>query len=85
MVGKRGIDEAGEEWANNHGIPVKPFAADWNKYGNAAGPTRNKAMADHAEALIAIPHPTLESKGTWNMIEQAVNQGLKVHIHRLQA
>ena len=29
----RGADKMGERWAEEHGIPVKRFPADWNKYG----------------------------------------------------
>ena len=77
--GAPGIDTLGERWAKRNLIPVKRFPADWNKFGKAAGPMRNRQMAQYAHYLIAIPNP-LGSKGTDNMIEEARKQGLKVFV-----
>ncbi len=72
----RGVDTEGFNWAKDNNIPVKEFHADWEKYGRAAGPIRNKQMAEYADALIAIMAPN--SKGTKNMIETAIKRGLKL-------
>jgi len=61
----RGVDKAGERWANKMNIPVKHFPADWGKYGKAAGPIRNKEMAEYADALLLIWDGA--SKGARNM------------------
>jgi hypothetical protein len=42
------VDLAGEDWAARHGVPVKLFPADWDKLGRAAGPIRNRQMAEYA-------------------------------------
>jgi len=60
-----GIDTLGEQWANERGIPVKPFPADWTRFGKAAGRIRNGEMAAYAEGLVAIRNG---SPGTANMI-----------------
>lgn len=73
--GARGIDAAGSRWAAANGIPLRVFEADWDGLGKAAGHIRNAAMADHADAAILIPHPTLESRGTLNMLEQMERRG----------
>ena len=44
--GAPGADDFGRRWAQALNIPVKLFAADWNKHGPAAGPIRNQQMAD---------------------------------------
>jgi predicted Rossmann fold nucleotide-binding protein DprA/Smf involved in DNA uptake len=62
----RGIDTLGEEWANQGNIPVARFPADWKKHGKAAGPIRNKQMAEYADAAIVIHNG---SRGSLNMIE----------------
>ena len=50
-----GVDTLGEIWANEHGVPIKPFPANWAKYGRRqAGKIRNQQMADYADALIAV-------------------------------
>ena len=75
-----GADYFGEQYAKENGIPVRPFPADWDKYGDAAGPIRNKEMAPYATHLIAFWNG--KSKGTKNMIEEATKAGLKVKVVR---
>lgn len=72
-----GVDKLGKQWAIDNGIPVTSFPANW-KIGKAAGPIRNKQMADYAEALIAIMSP--DSKGTQDMINKAHANGLRTFI-----
>jgi len=62
-----GVDRAGEVWAKSEKIPVKPFPANWDKYGKAAGPIRNQAMAEYADAVIVIWDGV--SPGSSNMIK----------------
>ena len=73
-----GPDQLGEAWAVARGIPVKQFPADWEQHGLRAGFIRNVAMADYADALIAIWDG--QSKGTEHMIKTALKKGLKVYI-----
>ena len=79
--GATGVDTLGEKWANEHGIPIKYFEANWDKWGKAAGPKRNKQMSLYGEALIAIWDGV--SRGTQNMIHYATSNGLKVYIKRV--
>lgn len=50
----RGVDTLGEIWARANNIPIKEFPADWSTYGSAAGPIRNKKMADYCDAAIVL-------------------------------
>jgi hypothetical protein len=75
----KGVDTLGEVWALANNIPVEAFPADWSQHGRAAGPIRNREMAEYADALIAIWDG--ESKGTANMIQQARNKRLNVFIY----
>lgn len=79
--GAHGVDEIGKTWANWNKIPVEIFYADWNLYGKAAGPIRNREMAEYADALIAIWDG--KSKGTDNMIKemQKLNKPCFVYIY----
>lgn len=52
--GCKGVDHAGEYYADFYDLPIKRFPADWKKHGRAAGPIRNKQMADYADALLLI-------------------------------
>lgn len=62
----RGADTLGEQWAILHGIPVKPFPADWDRYGKSAGFRRNLQMAEYANALAAFWDG--KSRGTQHMV-----------------
>lgn len=77
--GCHGVDQAGEEWARAHGVPVRVFPANWSLHGRAAGPMRNRTMAGYAEALLAIWDGT--SRGTKNMIDEAKTSGLRIHVY----
>lgn len=63
-----GIDESGKLWADDNMIPVKPFPADWDQHGPAAGPIRNRVMAEYADALLAFWDG--KSRGTLSMIKE---------------
>ena len=72
----KGVDTHGKLWAKDKGIPVKEFPANWNKYGKAAGPIRNKQMAEYADAALVIHNG---SKGSLNMINQMKKVGKPVY------
>lgn len=71
-----GIDTLGEIWAEANDIPVKSFPANWKKYGKAAGPLRNKEMAEYADAAVVIHNG---SKGSLNMISEMKKLGKPVY------
>lgn len=75
-----GADSLGERFAQEHGLQIELHPADWAKHGRAAGPIRNKEMAESADALIAFWDG--QSRGTKNMIDTANAKGLKVAIVR---
>lgn len=79
--GAKGVDQLGEQWAHEHGVPIVRFIPEWTKYGHAAGPMRNDKMARYAEALVAVWDG--ESRGTKNMIELATRYNLKVYVSKL--
>ena len=72
--GAKGVDEAGEAWAQSRGIEVRVFRADWRRYRRAAGPVRNREMAAYADAVAVFPG----GSGTRNMLTEARRAGLVV-------
>lgn len=80
--GAQGVDYIGEGLAEKSGLPVKRFNADWKKHGKAAGPIRNRQMAEYGDALLAIWDG--ESRGTKNMIEEMERLGKPVYVHRFE-
>lgn len=73
-----GADSEGEGWAEMRGIPVKLFPADWKKHGRAAGPLRNKQMAEYADAVVLFPG----GRGTQSMYNEAAKRGLTIYDKR---
>jgi predicted Rossmann-fold nucleotide-binding protein len=73
--GAPGADTGGAEWARTRGLPVRYFPADWNTYGRAAGPIRNRQMAEYCrEAVVLFPG----GRGTASMRGIALELGLRV-------
>lgn len=62
-----GADSLGEKFAEEHGIEILYFPAEWDKYGRSAGYIRNKEMANEADFLVAFWDGN--SKGTKHMID----------------
>jgi hypothetical protein len=82
--GADGVDTLGEEWAEQHDIPVQTvlpeeFEAEEANTGIPKYLLRNKEMARRGEALIAVWNE--ESSGTKHMIECAKDNGLEIHTH----
>lgn len=75
--GAGGIDSEGEHWAGHKNVLVKCFRADWNKHGKAAGPTRNRQMAEYADALLLIWDG--ESRGSASMKKEMKKLGKPVY------
>jgi len=88
-----GVDTLGENWATAHDIPIASFPANWSnlktkgavirtgkygKYNAAAGPLRNKKMAEYAEALILVWDGV--SRGSKNMLELGRKYNLKIFV-----
>lgn len=72
--GASGVDADGEGWAHRNGISVRRFPADWDLYGKAAAPLRNRHMAEYADAAVVFPG----GKGTESVAREARIQRLKV-------
>lgn len=76
----RGADTMAREWAISRGVPYKPFPANWDKYGKAAGPIRNQQMLDEGQPdLVVAFHNSLDtSRGTKDMVKRANAAGIPV-------
>lgn len=78
---KTGADADAKKWADDLGIPVIPFPADWDNLGKPAGPIRNSAMVKFVTTktnltpiLIAFPG----GRGTADIIRKARAAGMEV-------
>lgn len=88
----KGVDQAGINWWKNitnreygvcfdlnHQFQMKLsiFKPDWDKHGKAAGPIRNKQMAEYADELLLIWDG--KSKGSKNMKEEMLKLNKPVY------
>jgi len=78
--GCKGADSIAGYLATQLGFQVRVFKADWNKYGKAAGPIRNKQMLDEGQPNVVVAfHDALEnSKGTLDMVSRARKSEINV-------
>lgn len=74
-----GADDMADKWARAAGVEVKSYpvkAADWHKYGNAAGPLRNRRMLDSERPDLVIAFDG--GKGTADMIAYATQKRVPI-------
>ena len=60
----------------------KIFTADWDKHGRAAGPIRNREMAEYADFLLAFWDG--RSRGTKSMINEMYKLAKPVKIVKIE-
>lgn len=78
--GARGADTLARDYADECGWALEEYPANWDKYGKAAGPIRNKQMLDEGKPDLVIAFLAKDSKGTANMIKQAKEAGVEVKV-----
>jgi hypothetical protein len=79
----RGADRIAWDYAYLHNWTVRHYNADWNKYGDNAGPIRNKKMLecekDGLELVIAFRRNGISS-GTDHMCRIAKEAGIETTV-----
>ena len=82
--GALGADLLGERWAAARRREVTQFPVteeEWDRYGKAAGPIRNRRMAEYADRAVIVWDG--ESRGSKNMIHEMDRLGKPVSVHVL--
>lgn len=75
--GARGVDEFADYWARRNGVDRIIYCPDWEMFGRAAGPIRNKQMLNEGQPELVIAFPG--GRGTADMVRQAEDAGVAVH------
>jgi hypothetical protein len=73
--GARGADALAAAWAEANGVAHQRFAADWDAYGEAAGPVRNARMLKDVAPDVVVAFPG--NRGTQDMLQRAIRAGVK--------
>ncbi len=81
--GARGADDIAFNLAKRYGVENKVYHAKWSKFGKFAGPERNARMLVEGkpDLVIAFHTAIAKSRGTLNMVGQANEAGIPVHIY----
>ena len=76
--GGRGADMIGLRYATENNMTFEVYNADWIHFGKAAGPLRNRHMAEVCDYVICFWDG--KSKGTFSMIQEAkkLNKPLRI-------
>lgn len=74
--GATGADALARRYADKRGIQLQTFEAEWSKYGNAAGPIRNRKMLNEGKPDLVLAFPG--GKGTLDMVRRASVAGVPV-------
>lgn len=68
--------EEDREWGG-----LEKYYAEWQKYGNRAGPLRNIKMLEEGRPDMVIAFPTPKSSGTHHMINISRKAGVPVFVY----
>lgn len=66
--GTPGLDTMAGEMALDRGLTVEEYAADWQRFGPAAGPRRNVEMVTKSRPDVAFAFPLGVSRGTQHCV-----------------
>jgi len=74
--GAKGADTFAHRWALERGIEATEFTADWDRFGRAAGPIRNKQMLEEGKPDLVVAFPG--GRGTASMVSLAMDANIEV-------
>ena len=73
----KGADRIAGAIAEEMGLHVEAYPADWDMYGKSAGPIRNQQMVELG-ADVCLAFPLGESRGTRHCMQAAEKAGIEV-------
>ena len=79
--GARGADSLAEAVADEAGIDLVVYHADWDRFGKSAGYKRNQQIVADADRLVAFFGPDGITKGTKHSIDLAYQKGIPIDIY----
>ena len=80
--GAKGADTLAEKFAADNNLKLIVKEAQWDLYGRAAGPKRNKLIVEEADCVVAFPTPS--STGTYNSMKLAKQMGKPLEVCYVQ-
>ena len=80
--GAKGIDSDARAYAQAHGIPLKEFLPEYQKYGRGAPLKRNLLIIEYADVVLAFWDG--ESRGTIYVIDHCRKMNVPVNVITLE-
>lgn len=74
----RGADTLGYRWAKKRGIASERYAAEWHKFGKAAGAIRNVRMIKEGKPELGVAFPG--GRGTDHMKKELKKANIPVSV-----
>lgn len=74
--GAPGADTHGALWAKSKGIPTEAYPAQWNIFGQSAGPKRNQWMIEAGKPDMAVECPG--GRGTTDMRARLIRSDIQI-------
>jgi len=71
-----GADRMAGRWAEDNGIDVRKFPAEWSRHGKRAGPIRNYQMLSESAPDLVLAFPG--GSGTQHCVDEAERLRIKV-------
>lgn len=76
--GAKGVDTSAREYAIAHGLPLREFLPEYNRYGKSAPLKRNLQIISHADLVLAFWDGA--SLGTRFVIDHCRKMGVPVQV-----
>ena len=80
--GARGIDSCAARYAKEHGLKLKEFLPDYERFGKQAPLLRNLEIIDYADMVLAFWDG--ESRGTYFVIENCKKKQKPIKIFKVK-
>lgn len=77
----KGVDKICNDIALERGWKTEIYIANWDKYGRAAGPIRNKKMVMESNADFAVLFCKNKSSGTMNTLKHIENANIPYYLY----
>ena len=79
--GARGVDSCARRYALAHGIPLREFLPDYDRYGRGAPLRRNVTIVENSDLVLAFWDG--KSRGTMHTVRECERQGVPCRIIKI--
>ena len=78
--GASGVDASARQYAQTHGLELREYLPEYNRYGRGAPIRRNRTIVEEADLVLAFWDGV--SRGTQNVIQLCRKLGVPLRVYR---